>query len=71
MSGPAERRLYDPEAARGPEQRARMARLQDAGVCVFCRDQVSAEQPEPILLEGEHWYVVPNHFPYAGTLSHH
>lgn len=64
-------RLYVLEAARGAQQRARMQRLEAAGICVFCRDELSPEQRELVELEGEHWYVRRNDFPYAGTLAHY
>jgi ATP adenylyltransferase len=63
--------LYDLAAARTDEQRARMEALEAAGVCVFCPDQVGEHHDEPIELEGEHWYVTRNAFPYAGTAAHY
>ena len=56
--------LYHLPAARSDEQRAYMARLEAEGVCVMC-DRKGAE------LEGEHWFVKPNDFPYAGTTAHY
>ena len=64
MSGSAEL-LYHLDAARTEEQRARMRRLEAEGVCVFC-----APHHETPILEREHWYVVENDFPYAGTTAH-
>jgi ATP adenylyltransferase len=57
--------LYHLPAARTEEQRERMRRLEAERVCVFC----APHHAEPIL-EGEHWYVVENDFPYAGTTAH-
>lgn len=64
MSGSAEA-LYHLDAARTEEQRARMRRLEADGVCVFCAPHHAAP-----MLEREHWYVVENDFPYAGTTAH-
>lgn len=64
-------RLYALEAARRTDQRARMERLEAAGICVFCRDHASVEQHDLVEFEGEHWYVKRNDFPYTGTLAHY
>lgn len=63
--------LYHLPAARGSEQLERMRRLQAEGVCVFCDEHVAEMGGEPIELRGEHWYVVANGFPYAGTKAHY
>jgi diadenosine tetraphosphate (Ap4A) HIT family hydrolase len=63
--------LYNPDAARGPEQLARMRALEAEGVCIFCPDHAGALQREPVELEGEHWYVTRNDFPYEGTAAHY
>jgi len=67
----ATERLYHLTAARGAEQLERMRRLQAEGVCVFCDERIAAMEGKPIELRGEHWYVVPNGFPYAGTRAHY
>jgi diadenosine tetraphosphate (Ap4A) HIT family hydrolase len=58
--------LYHLDAARGDEQRARMERLEAEGVCIFCPEHADG----PIEHRGEHWFVMPNRFPYAGTVAH-
>ena len=58
--------LYDFDAARTPEQRARMRDLAARGVCLFC-----PEHAGELLHRGEHWYVKRNDFPYAGTVEHY
>ncbi len=63
--------LYHLPAARGAEQLERMRRLQAEGVCVFCDERIAAMDGETVQLRGEHWYVVPNGFPYAGTSAHY
>lgn len=63
--------LYNLDAARGEEQRAYMARLEAEGVCVFCPEHVARYQRAPVEHDGEHWYVTPNSFPYAGAAEHY
>ncbi len=57
-------RLYHLPAARSDDQRAYMADLEERGVCVMC-DRKGA------VIEGEHWFVKPNDFPYEGTAAHY
>ena len=59
--------LYYLDAARSDEQRAYMAELEAAGICIFCPDH----QRMPVEYSGEHWYVTRNDFPYAGTVAHY
>ena len=70
MTAAAEPPLYHLPAARGAEQSQRMRRLEAEGVCVFCDERIAAMEGEPVELRGEHWYVVPNGYPYAGTRAH-
>lgn len=63
-------RLYDLSAARSPEQRAHMARLEADGVCIFCADHVHRYHDHPIEWSGDHWYVTRNAYPYPGTVAH-
>jgi diadenosine tetraphosphate (Ap4A) HIT family hydrolase len=56
--------LYNLDAARGSVQLARMRALEAEGVCIFCREP-------PFELQGEHWYVTRNDFPYEGTDAHY
>jgi ATP adenylyltransferase len=56
--------LYHLPAARSEDQRAYMAGLEAEGICVMC-DRKGA------VVRGEHWYVKPNDFPYAGTTAHY
>jgi len=58
--------LYNLETARSPEQRAKMQDLTARGECIFCPEHAAG-----ILHRGEHWYVKPNDFPYAGALAHY
>ncbi len=63
--------LYNPEAARGPEQLERMRALEAEGVCIFCPEHAGSWQREPVEHEGEHWYVTRNDFPYEGASAHY
>jgi diadenosine tetraphosphate (Ap4A) HIT family hydrolase len=64
--------LYNLEAARGPEQLARMQRLEAQGICIFCTPSESeGERPREQLIDGRHWYVRENDFPYEGTEAHY
>lgn len=64
-------RLYDIAAARTDEQRRKMEELEAAGVCVFCPEHFAAHHREPVEIDGEHWYVTKNDYPYPGTAEHY
>jgi diadenosine tetraphosphate (Ap4A) HIT family hydrolase len=63
--------LYYLDAARSADQRAYMAELEAAGVCIFCPDYVASHHEHPVELTGEHWFVTRNAYPYAGTAAHY
>jgi ATP adenylyltransferase len=62
--------LYCFENARTDEQRAEMARLDAAGICLFCPEYLARQEEQRIVLSTRHWTVTPNRFPYAGTSLH-
>jgi ATP adenylyltransferase len=62
--------LYCFENARTDEQRAEMARLDAAGICLFCPEQLASHPRQRILLSTRHWTATPNEYPYAGTSLH-
>ena len=62
--------LYCFENVRTAEQRAEMARLDAAGICLFCPEYLASQPRQQILLTTRHWTVTPNAFPYAGTQLH-
>ena len=62
--------LYCFENVRTPEQRAEMARLDAAGICLFCPEHLASHPQQRILLSTGHWSITPNEFPYEGTRLH-
>jgi len=62
--------FYCFENARTAEQRAEMARLDAAGICLFCPEELARHPRQRILLSTRHWTATPNEFPYAGTSLH-
>lgn len=63
--------LYHLPAARGDDQLAYMRDLQREGICVFCSEHVAQFHSKPVQVQGEHWYVTENAFPYTGTRAHY
>lgn len=56
---------------RTAEQLAEMRRLEAAGICLFCPGDPREEIPErTVVWESERWTVLPNDFPYKGTMLH-
>ena len=62
--------LLNIENARTEEQRELMGRIQQDGVCPFCKEYFSTYHPKPILKETPHWYLTENMSPYPGTKYH-
>lgn len=63
--------LYHLPAARADDQLQYMRKLQEEGVCVFCREHVERLHAKPVHRRGKHWYVTENAFPYKGTRAHY
>jgi dihydrofolate reductase/diadenosine tetraphosphate (Ap4A) HIT family hydrolase len=63
--------LYHLPAARTEQQRDYMRQLEASRTCIFCPAHVATHHREPIEIEGEHWYVTKNDYPYAGTRAHY
>lgn len=61
---------YNLDVARYDEQLKQMADLMDRGVCAFCRENIEAEQKNPIEIETDHWVVKKNDYPYENTRLH-
>ncbi|MFB9239387.1 HIT family protein [Plantactinospora siamensis] len=62
--------LYHLSNSRSAEQLADMLRLEAAGTCLFCPDELERDAEQQILHRTAHWTVTPNEFPYAGTRLH-
>jgi len=60
--------LYYPANARSAAQRAEMARLEAAGVCLFCPG--TADGQDIGVHFTDHWQVRPNVYPYDGARLH-
>ena len=58
--------LYHRPAARSDDQRAYMEDLEARGICVFCPEHNRAK----VVIDGEHFYVTENLWPYSGTTAH-
>ena len=58
------------ENYRTAEQLAEMERLEAAGVCLFCPEELGRHAGAAGFLQTEHWTVMPNDFPYPGTSLH-
>jgi ATP adenylyltransferase len=69
MTGPEA--LYFLDAARTADQRAYMASLEAAGICIFCPEHVAEHQAHPVEATGEFWYITKNAYPYEGTVAHY
>ncbi len=63
--------LYHLDAARTAAQREYMERLEADGICIFCREHVADHHAEPVVYDGEHWFVTKNAYPYSGTSAHY
>jgi ATP adenylyltransferase len=58
------------ENFRTADQLAEMRRLEAAGICLFCPEELGRHAGAAAFLRTEHWTVMPNDFPYAGTSLH-
>lgn len=71
MTASAETALYHLPAARADDQLTYMRKLEEEGICVFCREHVERFHSRPVDTYGKHWYVTENAFPYTGTSAHY
>lgn len=62
--------LYCLDNHRTPEQLAEMRRLEAAGICLFCPDDLRSHPTQQIVHETRHWIITPNAYPYRGTSLH-
>lgn len=56
--------------ARTPEQIELMRKIEEDGVCPFCKEYFPTYHPKPILKETDFWFVTENMSPYEGTTKH-
>lgn len=56
--------------ARTEEQKTLMQKIEQDGVCPFCKDHFTRYHPKPILKETDYWFVTTNMSPYEGTTHH-
>ena len=55
---------------REEHQREVMLRIEQDGVCPFCRENLERYHTKPILFENEGWIVTENFAPYTGSVHH-
>ena len=51
-------------------QREVMKQIEKAGVCPFCRANLSTYHREPVLWENAGWLITKNDYPYKGSRYH-
>lgn len=56
--------------AREPEQREKMERHKEKGVCHFCPDGF-VEHTSPVIYQTTTWFIIGNDYPYAGAAHHY
>lgn len=61
---------YNLSAARTPEQKAKMKKLQQLNICAFCPEHFVEFHDNPIEFETPYWVVSKNDYPYKGTSLH-
>lgn len=52
------------------EQLEDMLRLEEAGTCIFCPEELAKDPHQRIVHRTPLWTVTPNEFPYRGTRLH-
>jgi len=55
---------------RGDRQKKVMERIQNDGVCPFCREHLAKYHTKPIIQEGVWWILTENFEPYDGAKIH-
>jgi len=56
------------DTTRSDEQRRRMQKCKDEGMCYLCE---RIARKEHIVKQNRHWYIIKNDFPYEGTVHHY
>lgn len=62
--------FVDVENSRLLDQTLVMQKIADAQHCPFCPDQLKKYHKEPVIIEGKHWLVTKNQWPYENTRVH-
>lgn len=57
--------------ARSDEQRAKMERIKEEGVCPLCEEYLKKYHDAPIERQTQWWSVAKNDFPYDGSSTHY
>jgi ATP adenylyltransferase len=65
-----DKKFVDIENARYDDQRQVMQEIIKAGHCPFCPENFIQYNTDPFVKEGEHWFLVPNRWPYENTKQH-
>jgi len=56
--------------ARNAEQLGVMEKINAAGYCPFCTENLKKNHKKPIIFEGDHWIATENQWPYSAAASH-
>ena len=57
----------DFSTVRRDDQRGVMKQIAEDGVCPFCMEHLSKYHKNPILMEGKHWVITDNQWPYENV----
>nr|AIA18779.1 Unknown Function [uncultured bacterium] len=63
--------FVDIENARVDEQRKVMQEIIDRGHCPFCPENLALYHKQTNELEGDHWFITKNQWPYKNTKFHY
>jgi diadenosine tetraphosphate (Ap4A) HIT family hydrolase len=66
----AKSKLMDLDNARTAEQLELMRRIEEDGVCPFCREHLELYHPKPLIRENGSWVATENISPYSNTRLH-
>lgn len=62
-----ENRFIQKNNSRSDHQKEIMAKINEAGHCPFCRENLDKYHKNPILEEGQFWLLTDNQWPYENT----
>lgn len=65
------RNILNLHHARRADQLAKMKELLAKGLCPFCPKYLVEYHDHPLEIEGRHWVVTKNDYPYTGTKLHY